>query len=108
MAGVKSQKSKTGYKREITIYACEDCSECPCKKDCIKGNHSKKPMEERNKTLYISKKFMRYRKEDEERIVSEEGCKLRMKRSIQAEGSFGELKQDRGFRRFMCRGKERT
>jgi hypothetical protein len=28
-----------------------------------------------------------------------------MNRSIQAEGSFGELKQDMGFRRFLCKGK---
>ena len=29
-----------------------------------------------------------------------------MNRSIQVEGSFGELKQDMGFRRFLCRGKQ--
>lgn len=29
-----------------------------------------------------------------------------MNRSIQAEGSFAQLKQDMGFRRFLCRGKE--
>ena len=28
-----------------------------------------------------------------------------MNRSIQVEGSFGDLKQDCGFRRFLCRGK---
>ena len=28
-----------------------------------------------------------------------------MNRSIQAEGSFAQLKQDMNFRRFMCRGK---
>jgi hypothetical protein len=29
-----------------------------------------------------------------------------MNRSIQVKGSFGELKQDMGFRRFLCRGKQ--
>jgi len=29
-----------------------------------------------------------------------------MNRSIQAEGSFGEIKQDMGFRRFLCKGKQ--
>ena len=61
-------------------------------------------MEERTKRLETSKIFMEKRREDLERIVSEEGCQLRMNRSIQAEGSFGELKQDMGFRRFLCRG----
>lgn len=27
-----------------------------------------------------------------------------MNRSIQVEGSFGDIKQDMGFRRFLCRG----
>lgn len=101
---VKTDRTKTGYERETTIYTCQDCSGCPYKKECIKGNHSKTPLEERNKNLYISKKFIQYRSEDLERITSEEGCELRMNRSIQVEGSFGDIKQDMGFRRFLCRG----
>lgn len=48
--------------------------------------------------------FQKQRKEDLERILTEEGCMLRMNRSIQAEGSFGELKQDMSFRRYLSRG----
>ena len=53
------------------------------------------PMEERTKTLYVAKKFLKYRQEDLERILSDEGILFRINRSIQVEGSFGELKQDR-------------
>ena len=104
----KKERTKTGYYRETAIYKCEDCSECPYKKECIKGNRSKTPLEERTKTLYVSRKFNQYRQEDLERIKSEEGCCLRMNRSIQVEGSFGELKQNSGFRRFLCRGKQKV
>lgn len=38
-------------------------------------------------------------------INSEEGKKLRMNRSIQVEGSFGDIKGDSAFKRFLCRGK---
>jgi transposase len=100
------RKSKTNYESEKTIYTCEDCSNCPYKSKCIKGNNCKTPLEERVKSLETSKLFSKLRKEDLERIVSEEGCKLRMNRSIQAEGSFGEIKQDMGFRRFLCKGKK--
>lgn len=100
------RKSKTGYQSEKTIYTCEDCSNCPHKSKCIKGNNSKTPLEERVKNLETSKVFNILRKENLERIVVEEGCELRMNRSIQAEGSFGELKQDMGFRRFLCKGKQ--
>ncbi|MGE5632398.1 MAG: transposase [Caulobacteraceae bacterium] len=54
----------------------------------------------------ISKLFNRQRKDDLERILSKEGCKLRVNRSIQAEGSFGELKEATEFRRFLCRGEQ--
>lgn len=104
VTNVRKEKTKTGYMRERTIYSCRDCSGCPYKSQCIKGNNCKTPLEDRNKNLQVSKLFHKYRKEDLERIISEEGCELRMNRSIQAEGSFGELKQDMGFRRFLCRG----
>ena len=106
VTGTQTKKTKSGYVRENTIYGCKDCSGCPHKQDCIKGNNCNTPMEERNKTLHVSKLFNKYREEDLERIISEEGCELRMNRSIQAEGSFGELKQDMGFRRFLCRGSQ--
>ena len=101
--GVKIRKSKTGYKSEKTIYICEDCSDCNYKNKCIKGNNSKIPLEERTKKFETSKKFNRQRKEDLTRIITDEGCLLRMNRSIQAEGSFAQLKHDMNFRRFMCR-----
>ncbi len=100
------RKSKTGYKSEKTIYTCEDCSNCTFKSSCIKGSNWKAPLEDRVKSLETSKLFNRLRKDDLERILSKEGCELRMNRSIQVEGSFGELKQDMGFRRFLCRGKQ--
>ncbi len=102
---VIKRKSKTGYLSEKTIYSCEDCTNCVFKSNCIKGNNCKIPLEDRVKSLETSKLFNRQRKDSLERILSEEGCELRINRSIQAEGSFGELKQDMGFRRFLSKGK---
>lgn len=101
---IKHSRSKTGYVSEKTIYQCVDCKNCPYKSGCIKGNNCKTPLEERTKKLYVAKLFQKQRKEDLERILTEEGCMLRMNRSIQAEGSFGELKQDMQFRRYLSRG----
>ena len=61
-------------------------------------------MEERNKILSVAKTFLEYRKEDLERILSDEGILLRTNRSIQVEGSFGDLKQDMQFRKYLSRG----
>ena len=41
---LKHSKSKIGYVSEKTIYICEDCSECPYKSNCIKGNNCKTPL----------------------------------------------------------------
>ena len=104
--GIKIKKTKTGYESEKTIYVCEDCSNCTYKSKCIKGNNSKTPLEERTKKFETLKKLNRQRKEDLERFITEEGCLLRMNRSIQAEGSFAQVKHDMNFRRFMCRGQK--
>ena len=101
---VRRSKSKTGYVSEKNIYQCEECKDCPYKKKCIKGNNCKIPIEERNKVLSVAKTFLKYREEDLERILSDEGILLRINRSIQAEGSFGEMKQDMQFRRYLSRG----
>ena len=101
---VRRSKSKTGYVSEKNIYQCEECKDCPYKKECIKGNNCKIPIEERNKVLSVAKTFLKYREEDLERILSDEEILLRINRSIQAEGSFSEMKQDMQFRRYLSRG----
>ena len=63
-------------------------------------------MEERVKRLYVSKTMKEKRREDLERITSEYGTQLRMNRSIQAEGSFADVKADMEFRRYSYRGME--
>ena len=105
VTGLKKSTSKTGYISEKTQYTCEDCSNCEFKTKCIKGNNSKTPIEERTKRLEVSKVFQKKRAENLKRILTDEGCKLRMNRSIQAEGSFASIKTDMSFRRYLCKGK---
>ena len=102
--GIRERKTASGYLRTSSIYECEDCSGCPHKTDCIKGNHCKTPWEERRKRIEFSRVFVEKRTECLERITSDEGIKLRINRSIQAEGSFSETKDGMGFRRYRCTG----
>ncbi len=89
------RKSKSGFESEITYYECESCEGCPHKKSCTQSKGNRK--------LQVSKKFIEQRKQSLERITSEKGILLRMNRSIQAEGAFGVMKQDYGFRQFLLR-----
>ncbi len=104
VTGEKKSRSKTGYETIKTQYTCETCDGCSYKAQCIKGNNSKTPLEERTKHLEISKVFQKKRQDDLERILSDEGIELRINRSIQSEGAFADVKGDMEFRRFITRG----
>ena len=69
---IKHSKSRTGCVSKKIIYKCKDCSRCPYKSECIKGNHCKTPLEERTKILQTAKTFLKYRQEDLERILLDE------------------------------------
>ncbi|MEN6565094.1 MAG: IS1182 family transposase [Veillonellales bacterium] len=105
VTGGRKQKTRTGYETWKTQYACENCDGCALKAQCIHGNHSKIPLEERTKHFEVSKTFQQKRAEDMERITSIKGIELRVNRSIQSEGTFANVKEDLQFRRFLGRGK---
>ena len=95
---ISKKKSATGYETEITIYECEDCSGCPVKAQCTKAKG--------NRQIEVSKTFLEKREESFKNITSEQGVLLRVNRSIQSEGAFGIIKQNREFTRFLTRGNE--
>jgi len=95
--GITHRTSKTGYRSEITIYECEDCSGCQLKARCTKAKG--------NRRMQVSKKFVEKRQVSYENILTKEGTLLRVNRSIQVEGAFGVLKNDHNFNRFLTRGK---
>jgi transposase len=92
------RKSKSGYKSFVTIYECEDCSNCTYKAGCTKTQG--------NRQFKVSKKFQKQRDLSYRNITGSEGTLLRINRSIQVEGAFGVLKENYGFRRFLLRGNE--
>ncbi|MFA7676860.1 MAG: transposase, partial [Candidatus Omnitrophota bacterium] len=77
-------------------YQCESCEGCPHLGKCYKGKYAKK--------LEVGEQFDLYRAQSMKNITSEEGIKLRVNRSIQAEGVFGVTKQNYGVTRFLTRG----
>ncbi len=96
--GVRTRKSASGYKSEVTIYECENCQECQYKEKCTKFAG--------NRRLNVSKTFLKMREDSLKNITTPLGILLRMNRSIQVEGAFGVLKEDYGFRKFLTRGKK--
>ena len=58
----------------------------------------------KNQGITRCKNIYKTQKRGFERIISDEGVLYRMNRSIQAEGSFGDIKQDMQFRRYLSKG----
>ncbi len=98
--GIRRKRAASGYISIQTVYECEDCSGCPHSSKCKKSDNAKR--------LQVSKKMIEKRKVSYQNIMSEDGTKLRMNRSIQVEGAFGVLKYDHGFARFLTRGKNKV
>ena len=94
--GKKKRKSTTGYESEVTVYECESCEGCPHKEKCTKAKGNRK--------MEVSKAFVEMRAESLENVNSEHGKLLRVNRSIQVEGAFGIIKEDRQFDQFLTRG----
>lgn len=96
--GKSRRTTRSGYISELTRYECESCEGCPVKEKCTRSKG--------NRQMELSRKFIELRDISEENISAATGILLRMNRSIQAEGAFGAIKEDHGFRRFLLRGKK--
>ena len=83
--------AKDGTERKISVYRCEDCSDCPYRAACCKAKDS-----ERLKEIFVCWEFQNLRNNSYHNITTEEGKLLRCNRSIQAEGAFGQLKHTIG------------
>lgn len=84
------------YGRQEEVYQCEDCSGCPYAERCKKTD--------KNRTVRINQELTGMHREVIENLESIHGALLRMNRSIQAEGTFGIMKNDRWYKRIVRKG----
>ena len=84
------------YGGQEEVYQCEDCSGCPFAEQCKKTD--------KNRTVRINRELTSMHQEVIDNLESIHGALLRMNRSIQAEGTFGVMKNDRWYNRIVRRG----
>ena len=84
------------YGRQEEFYVCEDCSGCPYAEKCKKTN--------KNRTIRVNQELTSIHAEVIENLESIHGALLRMNRSIQAEGTFGIIKNNRNYKRIIRKG----
>ncbi|MGG4092290.1 transposase [Paenibacillus lautus] len=72
------------------------CEGCPLKKTCTIAQGTGE--------ITVSLKYLRYKQQAREKLRSEEGHALSVRRMVEPESVFGQIKNNRGFRRFLLRG----
>ena len=86
------------FERTEEYYQCEDCTGCPHRERCHKSKD--------NRIVRINEELTQFHKEVLANLNCVHGALLRMNRSIQAEGAFGGIKWNKGYRRLRRRGIE--
>ena len=86
------------FGRTEEYYQCEDCTGCLHREKCHKSQY--------NRVVRINEELTQFHKEVLTNLNCVHGALLRMNRSIQAEGAFGEIKWNRGYKRIRRRGIE--
>ena len=96
----KNYKTDNGYKTKRRYYECENCTGCPLKEKCTKAKG--------NREIQVSFRLKELKQRAKDNLCSERGIKLRKKRCIEVEAVFGQIKNNRWFRRFLLRGLEKV
>lgn len=86
---------KGKYLKINQIYGCEGCAECKNRSDCTKSDR---------RTIIVNPINEEFQKKVDENLGTEQGKEMKKQRSIQAEGVFGVIKQDRLYTRIKRRG----
>ncbi len=90
------RKSELGYEYTVTRYQAGNCTRCPLNGACHK--------QKGNRIIEVNKKLIIYKKKSKENLTSKEGKELRGRRCSEVEQTFGQLKWNKGFKRFLLRG----
>ena len=98
--GTSQIKNDSGYEQSITGYQAENCTGCPLRGRCHKSKG--------NRVIEISTNYRRLKEKSKANLKSEKGIKKRKQRSVDVEPVFGNIKQNKGFRRFMLRGSKKV
>jgi len=95
-------RNYNGVKKQFEVYECSNCSGCELKPKCL-YNYNEEEHKDKNKVMRINRNWDELKKVSEENIHTEKGIKHRQIRSVQAEGSFGNMKENHDFRKFNYR-----
>ena len=92
----KKRRTENGYEQTTRVYECEDCRWCRSRNACHTSKY--------NRRIDINPTLEAYKSQAKANLTSEKGKEMRSRRCIEVETTFGDIKQNRMFRRFLLRG----
>ena len=93
--GTKRRKTANNYQQTLKLYQAQNCQNCPLRAGCHKGKG--------NRIIQVNHQLKRHREKARELLESEIGITKRRER-WKVEAVFGNLKHNKGFKRFNLRG----
>jgi len=94
--GSYKKETETGFEQEYVRYQAKNCENCPLRSVCHKSKE--------NRIIDVNHELIRLKKKAKELLLSEEGIKHRKQRPADVEPVFGNIKQNKNFKRFLLRG----
>lgn len=88
--GEAERVSELGYKSQVSYYKMESCAGCPLREMCYKGDEDRK--------IEVNHALRSFKDKVKQKLLSEEGVRLRKNRAIEPEAVFGQLKSNNRFR----------
>ncbi|HOX14482.1 MAG TPA: IS1182 family transposase [Spirochaetales bacterium] len=88
--------SENGFRSTLRVYEGHRCGSCEHRRACCAGDG--------NRRIQVNRNLDRLRTKARKRLDSPEGLRHRSQRPVDVESVWGQIKQNRGFRRFLLRG----
>lgn len=98
--GQKKEKSEAGYLKTTHLYQAENCKGCPLRGACHKSKG--------NRIIQVNHRLKVLKNQARERLLSDKGKAHRSQRPVDVEAVFGNMKQNKGFKRFNLRGNQKV
>ncbi len=97
---VSHPKTKTGYTQEVTHYRAVRCDGCPLRCSCHKSKN--------DRVIQVNHRLNELKAKARDLLLSERGLEQRSQRPADVEQTFGNLKWNKKFKRFLLRGIEKV
>jgi transposase len=94
--GSRRRTGRDGLIQTYTCYQAQNCQGCPLRGMCHKTSG--------NRIIEVNHQLRLLKKQARENLLSEEGIKHRKQRPCDVEPVFGNIKFNKGFKRFMLKG----